>query len=265
MSKVNVEAEHLIRAAMDSIRKHPEQWDQTTWASKTDCGTAFCLGGWMAIHDGWKFHHEVGDQIRSWTKGEGDRTVRYHRFAYILEPYVRDIYPEFPSVYNTMFGGEIETFEALTERVVKDTSIDFDAPCPCVADDTLCLKPCGCGHPTPVPIDTPFNILVRKFVKNCVDDGIIATEAEVFADRVLMKAFTNFLDLGELNGIKLAKSRYNAGILEAHTELVKMTQSRDRVIENNSKLNGEIEALNRHIIGLSRQRLDDSWDDDTDG
>jgi hypothetical protein len=33
---------------------HPEQHDQSRWFVRTDCGTAACLAGTMAILGGWK-------------------------------------------------------------------------------------------------------------------------------------------------------------------------------------------------------------------
>ncbi len=43
----------LVVAAMAQIEMHPETWDQATWKNDAgDCGTTYCLAGWMAQLDG---------------------------------------------------------------------------------------------------------------------------------------------------------------------------------------------------------------------
>lgn len=42
----------LLQAELEFVTAHPEQHDQTTWARRTDCGTACCLAGWTVIHAG---------------------------------------------------------------------------------------------------------------------------------------------------------------------------------------------------------------------
>jgi hypothetical protein len=39
----------LLRAVLAQIDATPERWDQSMWASRTECGTAFCVAGW-AVH-----------------------------------------------------------------------------------------------------------------------------------------------------------------------------------------------------------------------
>lgn len=39
----------LLRAVLAQIDATPERWNQGYWATKTDCGTAYCIAGW-AVH-----------------------------------------------------------------------------------------------------------------------------------------------------------------------------------------------------------------------
>lgn len=43
-----VHAERL-RAALEYIVAHPEEWNQTNWVTRTDCGAAGCLAGVVAV------------------------------------------------------------------------------------------------------------------------------------------------------------------------------------------------------------------------
>lgn len=36
----------LLQRTLAHIEAHPDQWDQTMWATKTECGTAYCFAGW---------------------------------------------------------------------------------------------------------------------------------------------------------------------------------------------------------------------------
>lgn len=38
----------LFLSAIEQIIRHPETWNQNTYASKTACGTSFCVAGWVA-------------------------------------------------------------------------------------------------------------------------------------------------------------------------------------------------------------------------
>jgi hypothetical protein len=35
------------------IIAYPERWNQDTWATQTDCGTAYCIAGFAAVLTGW--------------------------------------------------------------------------------------------------------------------------------------------------------------------------------------------------------------------
>jgi hypothetical protein len=54
----------IFDKAFTYIMDHPEEWDQRTWGKRDKCGTAFCLGGTIAIQNGyvpvWS-HHESCD------------------------------------------------------------------------------------------------------------------------------------------------------------------------------------------------------------
>lgn len=42
----------LAWRVLDHIDAHPEQWDQESWATKNDCGTAACFAGWTCLLSG---------------------------------------------------------------------------------------------------------------------------------------------------------------------------------------------------------------------
>lgn len=39
----------LLRAVLAQIDAHPERWNQKDYATRGECGTAFCVAGW-AVH-----------------------------------------------------------------------------------------------------------------------------------------------------------------------------------------------------------------------
>jgi hypothetical protein len=43
VTEVNVP---LLRKTLEHITAHPKEWDQRWWASRSDCGTAYCMAGW---------------------------------------------------------------------------------------------------------------------------------------------------------------------------------------------------------------------------
>jgi hypothetical protein len=45
----------LLRKTLEHITAHPEEWDQTWWATRKSCGTAYCLAGHVAVATG----HEI--------------------------------------------------------------------------------------------------------------------------------------------------------------------------------------------------------------
>jgi hypothetical protein len=44
----------LMREVLAQVTSHPEEWSQSTWGKKTECGTTFCIAGWACILSGWK-------------------------------------------------------------------------------------------------------------------------------------------------------------------------------------------------------------------
>lgn len=58
----------LLRKALDHITAHPEEWRQSWWVSKTDCGTACCLAGHVALMTG----HEINWQSDVWRFARGE-------------------------------------------------------------------------------------------------------------------------------------------------------------------------------------------------
>lgn len=43
----------LLRRALKHITEHPDEWDQSYWAMRRDCGTTCCLAGHIVLLDGW--------------------------------------------------------------------------------------------------------------------------------------------------------------------------------------------------------------------
>ncbi|MFE7797036.1 hypothetical protein [Nocardia sp. NPDC057440] len=37
----------LLVSAIEQIINHPETWNQGTWGKKNECGTAYCVAGWV--------------------------------------------------------------------------------------------------------------------------------------------------------------------------------------------------------------------------
>lgn len=52
MGDVNTE---LLLKTMAHIEAHLDQWDQGTWAMRTDCGTAGCFAGTACLLAGYQF------------------------------------------------------------------------------------------------------------------------------------------------------------------------------------------------------------------
>lgn len=51
MTELNVP---LLTKVLEHVTAHPEEWDQSNWAVRRDCGTTYCVAGWtvtMTGHD----------------------------------------------------------------------------------------------------------------------------------------------------------------------------------------------------------------------
>jgi hypothetical protein len=46
----------LLRKTIEHIEAHPEEWDQTTWAVRTPCGTTMCFAGTALFVAGYTFN-----------------------------------------------------------------------------------------------------------------------------------------------------------------------------------------------------------------
>lgn len=42
----------LLTKVLDHITEHPDEWRQSWWATKTECGTACCVAGWATVFSG---------------------------------------------------------------------------------------------------------------------------------------------------------------------------------------------------------------------
>jgi len=43
----------LLQKVLDHITAHPEEWRQSDWASKSACGTAYCVAGHAVVMSGY--------------------------------------------------------------------------------------------------------------------------------------------------------------------------------------------------------------------
>jgi hypothetical protein len=53
----------LLRETMDAILAKPEMHVQGAWATKTDCGTAYCFAGWACILSGREVDFTLSDSL----------------------------------------------------------------------------------------------------------------------------------------------------------------------------------------------------------
>lgn len=82
MSKYNVD---LMLAVREQITSHPETHKQEMWATRTECGTTYCIAGWAAALSGKEMFWEPG---RDWpleasylAKPDGGQGVSVDRYA----------------------------------------------------------------------------------------------------------------------------------------------------------------------------------------
>lgn len=47
-----------MEAIIGYIEAHPEEWDQQLWATKLDCGTAYCMAGHAVVRAGYSIRWE---------------------------------------------------------------------------------------------------------------------------------------------------------------------------------------------------------------
>lgn len=57
MTKYNVD---LMLAVREQITSHPETHKQEMWATRTECGTTYCIAGWAAALSGKEMLWEPG-------------------------------------------------------------------------------------------------------------------------------------------------------------------------------------------------------------
>ena len=46
---------YLLKLTLVHVFTHPRQWDQRSWSSVGECGTAHCYGGWACVLHGATF------------------------------------------------------------------------------------------------------------------------------------------------------------------------------------------------------------------
>ena len=251
MSNVSPYAEHLIRAAIKGIEADPESWDQEKWvAKKPECGTTYCLGGWMMLYDGWK-HSDSGSRI-TWFKGEHSIEDPYTGFLAGL------VYGDAAKyIASTIFTDDLRTFTDLVDRIEGQLEINFEEDCPCLYE-TLCnLGGCPCGtHKLPIPTVPDSTIeeialidIITRFVKACRKDGDTTTVREVLEDERIMTALRDCFQAGAQSVVAEVTAKADRRVAEINTELQQLRAStppdlapweRDIVLR---KLQGQVDEL----------------------
>jgi hypothetical protein len=260
VSKVSSKAEHLIRAALKGIEKNPESWNQDNWVETPEdreraglqpsaCGTAYCLGGWMMLYDGWK--HEARKTMYSrhlrnfWIKDDVETDDPYRGFLKGL------VYGDDATIYfeDTIFVDHLDMDDILA-RIDEDLEINFEEDCPCLTEADVCnLQGCPCGtHTTALEFPASaftssreaINRIIEKFALDCRKVGDMITVEQVLADKVLMDAFAAMHCAGEDSMVHTVTQKANRRINELRVrlegEIREITQSRDRLVARNSEL-----------------------------
>jgi hypothetical protein len=222
MIMASEETAALVRKAYRSIIDDPKSWNQGSWIRQdSECGTTFCLGGWMLVHAGVQVERTSSDW--PYFTGIGGR-LNAHEVWDVLRPYIEDIHGHWDpngSVTDTIFSPEHDTIELLT-KAIEDAGIDLT-------------------HVKPGPLD----FVIRAFVTQSVAQGDRITESQVREDKLFMDALLNAYVLGKDAGLKAG----DAGVLEAQT-LLKRTQ------EALTHANSRIETLKSEIVEHVRLKND---------
>lgn len=222
MSNVSPYAEHLIRAAIKGIEASPETWDQDKWCYKEpECGTTYCIGGWMMLYDGWKHSDPGHSGIVTWFKGEQSITDPFKGFLGGL------VYGDSEKYIGaTIFTDSLNTFTDLIDRIEGQLEINFEEDCPCLYE-TLCnLGGCPCGvHQLPVADVTPelhevaMLDVITRFVEACREDGDTTTVQEVLEDEKVMTALRETFAAGVESVLTEATARADRRVAEINSEL----------------------------------------------
>lgn len=268
MSNVSPYAEHLIRAAIKGIEANPETWDQGHWvAKKPECGTTYCLGGWMMLYDGWK-HSDSGSRI-TWIKGEQSIRDPYVGF---LEGLVYGDAAKY--IGSTIFSDLIVTFTDLIDRIEGQLEINFEEDCPCLYE-TLCkLGGCPCGtHKLPIPTVPDSTVeenalidIITRFVEACREDGDTTTVQEVLEDEKVMTALRDCFQAGAQSVVADVTAQADRRVAEVNSELqqlrtdetvLEVTHLRETVASLRDQLDN---ALN--VISWEAQEPPAPWERD---
>lgn len=230
MSNVSPYAEHLIRAAIKGIEASPETWDQDKWCYKEpECGTTYCIGGWMMLYDGWK-HSDPGiPGFITWFKGEQSITDPFKGFLGGL------VYGDSEKYIGaTIFTDSLNTFTDLIDRIEGQLEINFEEDCPCLYE-TLCnLGGCPCGtHQLPAWVaievrkDDPLMTKeIRDFVGECQKEGDSLTIEQVLADKNMMHLLRGCFQAGAESVIVDVTAKADRRVAEINTELQQLRASR---------------------------------------
>lgn len=228
MSKVSPYVEHLIRAAVVSIKRQPENWDQRLWCrKKEDCGTSYCLGGWMLLFDGWSHTQAMPHGGSSWFKGELRIVDPFDEYlAFIVYGEENGSRVKLPM---SIFSDDLRTFTDLIHRIEEDLEINFEEDCPC-RYETLCnLGGCPCGtHSATVTnviveevsdANPAIVTAINEFVKACLEDDDNISTGQVLRDVNMMALIRSVFQAGAQSTVDEVTSKANYRIAEINHEL----------------------------------------------
>ena len=82
-----------IREVLDYITKHPEEWDQSIYARRTECGSAYCVAGLAVVLNGhqlhWSRHEHLLEDLRKGIARHSFNAVRNgHEFDVVSIPWL---------------------------------------------------------------------------------------------------------------------------------------------------------------------------------
>lgn len=245
VSTVSAVAEHLIRAAIKGIRKNPDNWHQGSWVTpNTECGTSYCIGGWMLLYDGWAHAKSEGPGY-GWSKGDRTITDPYAQYLECL------VYGDegFPNFSQSIFDTTIRRIDDLVNRIEDQLEINFEEQCPCLFESGLCnLQGCPCGTHREVALsmerdsDVPEDVIkaaAQLYVQISRNRGKFSTVELVLNDMAAMAAFRAVFQAGAHSTVLEVTNKAQRRIAEINHKLQQVEKERDDLTAEVARLRAE--------------------------
>lgn len=61
----------LLQSSLDYLDTHPEEHDQKWWGARTECGTTFCLAGYVCVSNGIELTYTAGSATSGHRTADG--------------------------------------------------------------------------------------------------------------------------------------------------------------------------------------------------